>query len=125
MDEAPQNNSMFNRAGGGTKSKSKDVQSSMAQVLTEAATALTSVLSPKPTATGRAQGARSSPAKLIENRSSLYKQLSELQALKGTGILTEEEYTGEKAAIASGDIEAVKLKNPVRKLISACQLVLL
>ena len=101
MDEAPENNSIFDRAGGGTKSKSKDVQSPMAQALTEAATALTSVLSPKPTATltGRAQGARSSPAKLIENRSSLYKQLSELQALKGTGILTEEEYTGEKAAI--------------------------
>ena len=99
MEEAPENNSMFNRAGGGTKSKSKDVQSPMAQALTEAAIALTSVLSPKPTATGCAQGARSSPAKLIENRSSLYKQLSELQALKGMGILTEEEYTGEKAAI--------------------------
>ena len=35
----------------------------------------------------------------IENRSSLYKQLSELQALKGTGVLKEEEYTGEKAAM--------------------------
>ena len=95
MDEAPDNNSMFNRAGGGTKNKPKDVQSPVAQALTEV---LTSALAPRlPTA--RAQGSRSSPAKLIENRSSLYKQLSELQALKGTGVLTEEEYVGEKAAI--------------------------
>lgn len=73
----------------------KDIQSPVAQALTEAATVLTSALTPKLPAAR----SRSSPAKLIENRSSLYKQLSELQALKGAGILTEEEDTGEKAAI--------------------------
>lgn len=88
--------SMFNRAGGGTKSKPKDIQSPVAQALTEAATALTSVLSPK-LPTGHVQ--KSSPAKLIENRSGLYKQLSELQALKSDGIFTEEEYASKKAAI--------------------------
>ena len=63
--------------------------------ITEAATVLTSALAP----TGRAQGLKSSLAKLIKNRSNLYKQLSELQALKGAGILTEEEYMEEKATI--------------------------
>ena len=98
MDEAPENNSMFTRAGGGTKTKPKSAsaqQSPVAQALTEAATVLTSALAP----TGRAQGSKSSPAKLIENRSNLYKQLSELQALKGAGVLTEEEYMEEKATI--------------------------
>ena len=95
MDEAP-DNSMFNRASGGTKNKPKDIQLPVAQALTEAATALTSVLSPK-LPTGHIQ--KSSPAKLIENRSGLYKQLSELQALKSDGIFTEEEYASEKAAI--------------------------
>ena len=95
MEEAPDNNSMFNQAGGGNKGKPKDVQSPVAQALTEAATVLTSALTPKLPAAR----SRNSPAKLIENRSSLYKQLQELQALKGAGILTEEEYTGEKAAI--------------------------
>ena len=70
-------------------------QSPVAQALTEAATVLTSALAP----TGRAQGSKSSPAKLIENRSNLYKQLSKLQALKGAGVLTEEEYMEEKATI--------------------------
>ena len=94
MDEAPDNNSMFNRAGGGTKTKPKDVQSPVAQALTEV---LASALAPR-LPTGRTQGSRSSPAKLIENRSSLYKQLSELQGLKDTGVLMEK-YAGEKAAI--------------------------
>ena len=68
MDEAPDNNSMFNRADGGTKNKPKDVQSPVAQILTEV---LTSALAPRlPTAC--AQGSRSSPAKLIENCTNNY-----------------------------------------------------
>ena len=47
MEEAPDNNSMFNQAGSGTKGKPKDVQSPVAQALTEAATVLTSALTPK------------------------------------------------------------------------------
>ena len=62
INNAPENNSMFDRAGGGSKSKSKDVQSPMAQALTEAATAITSVLSPNLAV--RTHGTRNSPAKL-------------------------------------------------------------
>lgn len=38
-----------------------------------------------------------SPAKLIENHSKVYKQLSELKVLKSNGVLNDEEYTTEKA----------------------------
>ena len=38
-------------------------------------------------------------AKLIDLRSKCYKQLSELNNLKDTGILTEEEYVAEKDAV--------------------------
>ena len=40
-----------------------------------------------------------SPAKLIESRSKLYKQLSELQNLKSMGVLTDTEYIEEKETI--------------------------
>ena len=93
----PPNNSMFIRAGGGTPYR-KNVQSPVAQLLTEAATAITSALSSKPTPLP-SSGTSTSPAKLIESRSKLYKQLSELQNLRTTGILTESEYCTEKATI--------------------------
>ena len=67
MEETPDNNRMFNRAGGGNKGKPNDVQSPVAQALTEAATLLTSALVPKLPAAR----SKNSPAKLIENRSSL------------------------------------------------------
>ena len=76
----PDNNSMFNRSGGGTKSKPNDVQSPVAQALTEVLTA--SALTPR-LPTGHAQGScKMQPRKTVENRSSLYKQSSELQASK-------------------------------------------
>ena len=40
-----------------------------------------------------------SPAKVIESRSKLYKQLSELQNLESSGVLTDEEYKSEKESI--------------------------
>ena len=36
-----------------------------------------------------------SPAKLIESRSKLYKQLTELQNLKSVGVLDDTEYAAE------------------------------
>ena len=42
---------------------------------------------------------KSSPAKLIENRSKCHKQLSELNSLKSSGVLTEEEYIHENDAV--------------------------
>ena len=41
----------------------------------------------------------SSPAKMIDSRAKLYKQLSELQNLRSTGILTDAEYATEKETI--------------------------
>ena len=88
---------MFTRAGGSTPLR-KNVQSPVAQLLTEAATAITSALSPKPNVSPSSV-TPSSPVKLIESKSKLYKQLSDLQNLRNTGILTETEYCTEKATI--------------------------
>ena len=87
---------MFARAGRSTPHRKT---SSISHLLTEAATAITSALSPKPTSGAVSSSASCSPAKLIESRSKLYKQLSELQNLKGGGILTEEEYHTETQSI--------------------------
>ena len=106
MDDPP-NTTMFIRAGGGTLCKRKIEQdSSVAHTLTEAATAITSALSPRVAANlGPGVG---SPAKLIESQSKLYKQLSELQTLRRSGVLTEEEYKAEKYVI----MELLKQFNP-------------
>lgn len=40
-----------------------------------------------------------SPAKAIDNRSKCYKQLSDLKNLLESGVLSEQEYSGEKATI--------------------------
>ena len=74
----------------------------MAQALTQAAcqvsSAIVSAFSPKPyTTTSTSHGA--SPAKVIENRSKCYKQLSDLHNLLSQGLLSEEEYVHEKDAI--------------------------
>ena len=92
MEEASDKKSMFNQAGGGNKGKPKDVQSPVAQALTEAAIVLTSPFMPKLPAAR----SRNIPAKLIENRLSLYKQLSVLQALKGAGMLTKRSMKGKR-----------------------------
>ena len=42
-----------------------------------------------------------SPARVIDNRSKCYKQLGELRSLKDSGLLSEAEYTSERAAIMS------------------------
>ena len=40
-----------------------------------------------------------SPARVIENRSRCYKQLTELKNLQVNGILTSEEYASEREAV--------------------------
>ena len=98
-EELPYGNSMFQRAGGDSYNK-KIPDSGVAQALAEAASAITSVL----TGLGKAvpppgHGAtnnRCSPARLIDSRSKLYKQLSELQNSKSMGILNDAEYAIEK-----------------------------
>ena len=89
-DDPPQT-SMFSRAGG------KAIQKKSSQVtnlITEAATAITSALtSPKPSGV---VVQTTSPAKMI---SKLYRQLSELHNLHSTGVLTDSEYASEKQTI--------------------------
>ena len=93
--DAP-NTSMFNRAGGTTPSK-KDQPPPVAQALADAASTIASAISPgipvKATSTSQ------SPGKIIESRSKLYKQLSELRNLHSSGVLTEEQYQTEKECI--------------------------
>lgn len=105
FDEPP-NTSMFVRAGGGTPCKRKQQDSPMVHALNEVATVLTTALSPR--AGANPPTAISSPAKVIESRSKLYKQLSDLQALRTSGVLTEEEYEAEKEVI----MELLKKLNP-------------
>ena len=94
LDDPP-NTTMFARSGGGTPYRKKS-QNSVSHLMSEAATAITSALSPKETS-----AVGSSPAKVIEGRSKLYRQLSELQNLKSTGILSESEFCSEKESIMS------------------------
>lgn len=91
----PPNTSMFVRAGGAKKTKKSEPP--VANLVAEAATAITSALSPKASGPGPSSGC--SPAKLIESRSKLYKQLTELQNLRSSGILTKDEFDTEKESI--------------------------
>ena len=72
----------------------------MAKALGEVAkhisTAFTGVL---PSAKPSSSSAVASPAKSIDNRSKCYKQLGDLNELRSSGVLTEEEYQSEKEAI--------------------------
>ena len=108
LDDPP-NTTMFARAGGTTPSRKKsDQQSVVAQAVTEAASAISGALSPRPSTQLQLMG--TSPAKLIDSRSKLYKQLSELQSLRTSGVLTEEEYIMEKESIMT----LLKQLNPTK-----------
>ena len=63
------------------------------------ATAIASALSPPVTGRPSSSGLGSSPAKLIDGRSKCYKQLSELNNLKVSRIISEDEYLAERRAI--------------------------
>ena len=103
MDGPPSNNSMFKRAGAGAsdgatkKNETRDVTQTLTNVITASLSAKDNQESQQ--LTPRSSMSISSPAKLIENRSKLYKQLSELKNLKGCGVLDDEEYAVEKATI--------------------------
>ena len=87
LDNPPCKNSMFTRSGGGGKPNSPVVQGAASPISTSSSTMAT------PIASGH------SPAKMIESRSKLYKQLTELQNLKTLGVLDENEYKVEKETI--------------------------
>lgn len=92
----PPNTTMFARAGGGTPCREKSQQSTAVNLFTEAAAAISSALSPQ---TPVSASGTCSPAKVIDSRSKLYKQLSDLQNLRSTGVLSQDEYLLEKESI--------------------------
>ena len=98
--EHPPNTSMFCRAGN-TENKKKSAEGTLTEALTVVADKISCALSPAATTPTRSAGStnKPSPAKLIENRSKCYRQLSELNSLKSSGVLTEEEYVTEKDAV--------------------------
>ncbi len=87
---------LFTRAGGTTPSPSKS-DHGVAEALTRVANQISRALTPVQASNRNTLGA--SAAKLIENRSKCYKQLSELNNLRSAGVLTEDEYHSEKDAI--------------------------
>lgn len=93
--ENPPTSTMFMRAGDGNSSKKKsDGNPSLTEAITQAATVLTSALTPP-----RPAAATNLPASQIEAQSMCYKQLGELKILRDTGVLSEEEYNTEKQAV--------------------------
>ena len=74
LDNAP-TSSMFKRAGNGSGSSKK--------------------------ADAKPNSASLSPAKIIDNRSKCYRQLSELRNLKDEGLISGEDYDRERSAIMS------------------------
>ncbi len=110
--DKPPNNSMFKRAGANTPSTKKKQSDStspeMAQALTQAATQVSSAIvaafTPQSAAVSGGPRASTSqtgisPAKIIDNRSKCYRQLTDLQNLLSEGLLSDEDYSREKEAI--------------------------
>ena len=90
LDTSP-TTTMFSRAGGASSTKKKSGNADVAHVVS-AISDLTSALSP-------GSGTRSSPAKLIDNRTKCYKQLLDLKSLFDSNVLSEEEYSSERSVI--------------------------
>ena len=93
--EAP-NTSMFSRAGGKEPKKRYEVAEAVGEVAKEIKSAIAGVV---PSAKHASTSLVASPAKSIDNQSKYYKQLGDLNELRNSGVLTEEEYLCEKEAI--------------------------
>lgn len=90
--DEPPSTTMFNRSGSINVKKK-----TTSDVVTQVVDKIANVLSPKAASSSNSN----SPAKVIENRSKCYKQLSELKNLNESGVLSDEEYLSEKEAIMS------------------------
>ena len=105
LDNHP-SSSMFKRVGSDTPSTKKKQSDStspeMAQVLTHAvsqvSSAIVAAFTPKSITPSTSGGTGSSPARVIENCSKCYRQLTDLQNLKSQGLLSEEDYVREEYA---------------------------
>ena len=98
LEEAP-TSSMFAKAGKGPTKKRE--QSSMSEALIQAALAISTAFSPRAplSSSSSNQPLGTSPAKEIESCSKCYKQLNELNQLRSSGIITEDEYFEEKESV--------------------------
>ena len=93
---------MFTRAGGGQATKNKPSVSAndpLSQAILQLATALSPSITPISSHAGRGADLGASPARLIDNITNCYKQLSELSNLKESGLLSNEEHYAEREAI--------------------------
>lgn len=93
LEEEP-TSSMFARVGNCDSSKNHQSNSSMSEALTQAAIAISSALCPHsslPSSSASNNPLGISPAKVIETHSKCYKQLNELNQLKASGIISEDE----------------------------------
>ena len=106
--DKPPNNSMLKRAGSNTPSTNKKQSDStnpeMAQALTQTdnqvSSAIVTAFTPQSTSNCPSTSQTGiSAAKVIENRSKCYRQLTDLQNLRSQGLLGEEDYFHEKDAI--------------------------
>ena len=93
VDDPPKT-SMSVWAGGGSPPK-KGKKNEVTQALSEVVTAFKGVVSPNM----QASSSSVSSSSVIESRSMLYKQLSELRELQNVGVLTTDEYQPEKDSI--------------------------
>ena len=89
----PPKSSMFQRAGG--KDTPKRKPDSVAEIAAQAASqAIAATLTPKASCSLGV-----SPGRVIENQSKCYRQISEINNLKSSGVLSSEEYEAEKQAV--------------------------
>ena len=95
--EAP-NTSMFSRAGGKESKKKSEVAEALGEVAKHLSCAIAGVV-PSAKHASTSCSVVASPAKSIDNRSKCYKQLGDLNELRNSGVLMEEEYMCEKGAI--------------------------
>ena len=90
--DTPPNTSMFIRAGGGkSKRESNDAFSGAITQISDAISSLNPKSPPPVTIC--------SPVKSIDERTKCYKQLSELNNLKQSGVIAQEEFITEKKVI--------------------------
>ena len=87
---------MFSRAGGKEPEKKLEVAKALGEVAKHVSSAFAGVVTSGKHASTNVVA---SPAKLTDNWSKCYKQLGDLGELRGSGVLTEEEYLHEKEAI--------------------------
>ena len=105
--DKPPYNSMFKKAESTTPSTKKHSDSfspEMAQALTQAATQVSSAIvtafTPQSVSSGPSTSQTGiSPAKIIQNHSKCYRQLTDLQNLRFQGLLSDEDYFREEDAI--------------------------